>query len=42
MSPALKEKFLEVDGYWIPVKEITHVGNDGVVLEDGRFIKGTS
>lgn len=42
MKTELQDKFLELNGYWIPCKDIAACGPDGVFLKDGRFIKGQS
>lgn len=40
MTPELRSKFLEVDGYWIPRKEVDRIERNGVYLRDGRYILG--
>lgn len=39
MTQELRDRFLELDGYWIPRKDIEAFGPDGVFLKDGRHIR---
>lgn len=42
MTPEFQARFLIIDGYWIPRKDIAHITTEGVHLTDQRYIQGVA